>query len=100
MLGMPSQIGGGDLKRSNLHCAALTGDVVLACEIIRLGATIDLKDAIGKTPLYLAVETLSQMTLSANFAGSLSRSRATNKLQGDLTGMLRPLRFVTRRLMQ
>jgi hypothetical protein len=98
---MPAEIGGSHLKRSNLHTAALTGDVVLACEIIRLGATIDFKDTTGKTPLFLAVETATtRISSSADLAGSPSYSKAAKKFRSDKIDMLRRLRFITQTLLE
>jgi hypothetical protein len=99
---MPAEIGGSDLKRSSLHIAALSGDVVLASEIIRLGATIDLKDTTGKTPLFLAIETASacRISLSADLAGNPSRPKAARKMRSEQIGMLRRLRFITQTLLE
>jgi hypothetical protein len=38
-----------------LHIAAMSGDPILLCEMIRLGATVDMVDGSGKTSLLLAV---------------------------------------------
>jgi hypothetical protein len=57
----PAELG-GDVQRTNLHIAAMVGDPILVCEMIRLGATIDMADASGKTPLFLAVESLAHLS--------------------------------------
>src|SRR5215471_6505650 len=51
---------GPEIRRSNLHIAAMIGDPILLCEMIRLGATIDMADASGKSPLFLAVESMAE----------------------------------------
>ncbi|KDQ06994.1 hypothetical protein BOTBODRAFT_70632 [Botryobasidium botryosum FD-172 SS1] len=48
-----------EAKRTTLHLAALEGDVLAACELIRLGATVDAADSRGLTPLSLAVAHMS-----------------------------------------
>jgi hypothetical protein len=38
-----------DTRRTHLHLAAMVGDLILVCEMIRLGASVNKADASGKT---------------------------------------------------
>ncbi|KAF4593087.1 hypothetical protein EYR38_008797 [Pleurotus pulmonarius] len=44
-----------------LHNAAFNGDVILACEMIRLGAGIDVVDSGGNTPLMISMIRLAEL---------------------------------------
>jgi hypothetical protein len=46
--------------RTYLHLGSVVGDPLLVCEMIRLGATIDLQDARGATALWLATSYLEK----------------------------------------
>ncbi|KDQ18859.1 hypothetical protein BOTBODRAFT_28347 [Botryobasidium botryosum FD-172 SS1] len=46
--------------RTNLHLAAAEGDVLAACELVRLGATVDALDSGGASPLVLAAGEMVQ----------------------------------------
>lgn len=45
-------------NRTYLQLGSLVGDPLLVCEMIRIGATIDIKDAHGATALWLAADSL------------------------------------------
>jgi hypothetical protein len=100
---------GGDVRRTNLHVAAMVGDPILVCEMIRLGATIDKADALGKTPLYLAVESLAHLTaalavgvdqhVAANLPKGRSRKRTHTVQLSRNDGLLR-LQYVIRLLLE
>ena len=47
-----------------LHLAATLGDPLLACEMIRLGAEVDIVDRKGNTPLLLALQRLRSCQLA------------------------------------
>ncbi|KDQ11942.1 hypothetical protein BOTBODRAFT_432510 [Botryobasidium botryosum FD-172 SS1] len=47
--------------RTHLHLAATEGDVLAACELIRLGASVDALDSGGLTPLALAAGAISKV---------------------------------------
>jgi hypothetical protein len=51
-------------RRTYLHVGAMVGDPILVCEMIRLGASVDITDASGKTPLFLAVESVARWTVA------------------------------------
>ncbi|EPQ56121.1 hypothetical protein GLOTRDRAFT_137953 [Gloeophyllum trabeum ATCC 11539] len=50
-------------KKTYLHFAAETGDPCVALEMIRMGATIDRKDAGGHTPLTSGLKRLAELVL-------------------------------------
>src|SRR5882762_6411884 len=68
VIGPTGQHPDADIPRTYLHIAALIGDILLLCEMIRVGATIDMEDAKGNTALFLALESIvsCQMSLQAD----------------------------------
>lgn len=63
-------------KRTALHLGSITGDALLVCEMIRIGATIDHADAHGATALWLAAASLAKCT-------SATRQRVRTRKAGD-----------------
>ncbi|KZP33764.1 hypothetical protein FIBSPDRAFT_1035767 [Athelia psychrophila] len=57
---------GEQAKRTALHYGSALGDPLLVCELIRIGATIDFRDAAGATPLMLAIKFLTAMWVNAS----------------------------------
>jgi len=79
-----------EIPHTYLQTACLIGDPLLLCEMIRIGATIDMKDPKGITGLYMALESLCTSKMALQVSGMIPL----------LTEMRRRLVYVTRVLIE
>ncbi|KAJ8521551.1 hypothetical protein ONZ45_g1750 [Pleurotus djamor] len=75
-----------------LHDAVYNGDVILACEMIRLGSKIDVLDSKGRTPLLLGTIRL------ANLARRATTDRPPSPSKGPYPRILTILRILIEHL--
>lgn len=52
-----------EAKRTTLHYSAIDGDVLRVAELIYAGATVDIQDSAGITPLYLSLNWINTLQL-------------------------------------
>ncbi|TDL24233.1 hypothetical protein BD410DRAFT_827242 [Rickenella mellea] len=71
-------ISNSDNQESFLHIASRQGDIPLAYEMIRLGASIDAKDTQGQTALFHALQMFSALTVQMEERPPHSKSENEN----------------------
>lgn len=79
-------------KRTWLHLGAVAADPLLVCEMIRIGATIDIPDTRGATALWLAADSFAKATAATKRRQTLGSRHPPSRDPGQrLTFVLRTL---------